>query len=135
MVKPNKDEVPRYEAGGFPEGFNDDLARMEASNQTLINDGVLLEMGGLKPTSAGARIDYSRARPQITDGPIAETKKLVAGFWLLEASSRETLVERLLQRPFPYGESIDPVRCFRTKTSRHSPLNIPTNSLYRKSNG
>jgi hypothetical protein len=107
MVKPNKDEVPRYEAGSFPKSFNDDLARMGAFNQTLINDGILLEMGGLKPTSAGARIDYSGAKPQITDGPFAETKELVAGFWLLEASSKEVLVERLLQCPFPYGESIE----------------------------
>ncbi len=107
MVKPNKDEVPRYEAGNFPESFSDDLARMGAFNQTLINDGMLLEMGGLKPTSAGARIDYSGAKPQITDGPFAETKELVAGFWLLEASSKEVLVERLSQCPFPYGESIE----------------------------
>jgi hypothetical protein len=107
MVKPNKDEVPRYEAGSFPESFNDDLARMGAFNKTLINDGMLLEMGGLKPTSAGVRIDYSGAKPRITDGPFAETKELVAGFWLLEARSKEDLVERLLQCPFPYGESIE----------------------------
>jgi hypothetical protein len=107
MVKPNKDEVPRYEAGSFPESFNDDLARMGAFNQTLINDGILLEMGGLKPTSAGARIDYSGAKPQITDGPFAETKELVAGFSLLEASSKKVLVERLSECPFPYGESIE----------------------------
>ena len=107
MVKPNKDEVARYEAGSFPESFSADLARMGAFNQTLINDGMLREMGGLKPTSAGARIDYSGAKPHITDGPFAETKELVAGYWLLEASSKELLVERLLQCPFPYGESIE----------------------------
>ena len=62
MVKPNKDEVSRYEAGTFPETFSDDLAKMGAFNQTLIGDGMLVDMGGLKPTSKGTRIDYSAAK-------------------------------------------------------------------------
>lgn len=107
MVKPNKNEVPRYEAGSFPETFSDDLAKMGAFNQTLIDDGMLVNMGGLKPSSMGTRIDYSEAKPRITDGPFAETKELVAGFWLLEAPSKEALVERLSQCPFQYGESIE----------------------------
>ena len=107
MVKPNKDEVPRYEAGSFPESFSEDIAKMGAFNQTLINDGMLVEMGGLKPTSAGARIDYSGAKPRITDGPFAETKELVAGFWLLEAPSKQELVDRLSRCPFQNGESIE----------------------------
>lgn len=107
MVKPNKNEVPRYEAGRFPKTFSDDLAKMGAFNQTLINDGMLVDMGGLKPTSKGTRIDYSDAKPQITDGPFAETKELIAGFWLLEAPSKEDLVERLSQCPFQNGESIE----------------------------
>lgn len=107
MVKPNKDEVARYEAGRFPEHFSDDLAKMGAFNETLIADGAILNMGGLKPTSEGARIDYSGAKPQITDGPFAETKELIAGFWLLEARSKEDLVERLLRCPFQNGESIE----------------------------
>lgn len=107
IVKPNKDEVPRYEAGSFPETFSDDLAKMEAFNQTLINDGMLVDMGGLKPTSKGTRIDYSEAKPRITDGPFAETKELIAGFWLLEAPSKEELVERLSGCPFQNDESIE----------------------------
>jgi hypothetical protein len=110
MVKPNNAEVARYEAGGFPADARDSFAKMGAFNQTLIDDGMLLDMGGLKPTSVGVRIDYSGATPKITDGPFAETKELVGGFWLLEASSKEVLVERLLQCPFPYGESIE-IRC------------------------
>ena len=107
MVKPNQGEIARYEAGDFPENFGDDLAKMEAFNRTLVNDGMLVEMGGLRPTSQGARIDYSGAKPHITDGPFAETKELVAGFWLLEAPSKEQLVERLSQCPFQNGESIE----------------------------
>src|SRR5579864_1251867 len=107
MVKPNRDQVGRYEAGNFPETFSDDIAKMGAFNETLIDAGMLLDMGGLTPTSKGTRIDYSGAKPQITDGPFAETKELVAGFWLLEAPSKEELVGRLSQCPFQYGESIE----------------------------
>jgi len=107
MVKPNKGEVARYEGGSFPENFSDDIARMGAFNETLVDAGMLLDMGGLTPTSKGTRIDYSGAKPKIIDGPFTETKELVAGFWLLEAPSKEELVARLLQCPFQYGESIE----------------------------
>ncbi|HKU66718.1 MAG TPA: YciI family protein [Candidatus Baltobacteraceae bacterium] len=107
MVKPNQDEIPRYESGNFPENFKDDIAKMGAFNETLINDVMIVDMGGLKPTSKGTRIDYSGAKPQITDGPFAETKELIAGFWLLEAPSKEELVKRLSQCPFQNGESIE----------------------------
>jgi hypothetical protein len=107
MVKPNQEEAARYESGTFPENFGEAIEKMGAFNQTLIDDGMLVEMGGLKPTSKGVRIDYSRGKPQITDGPFTETKELVAGFWLLEAPSQEQLVERLSHCPFEYGESIE----------------------------
>jgi hypothetical protein len=107
MVKPNAAEVARYEAGSFPENFEEGLEKMGAFNQTLIDDGMLVEMGGLKPTSAGVRIDYSGTKPQIIDGPFAETKELVGGFWLLQARSKEEIVQRLSQCPFLYGESVE----------------------------
>ena len=105
LVRPNEDEVARYEAGGMPAA--DDLEKMGAFNQTLINDVAILDMGGLKPTSKGVRIDYSGAKPHITDGPFAETKELIAGFWLLKARSKEEIVERLSRCPFQHGESIE----------------------------
>ncbi len=107
MVKPNKDESARYESGGFPEDFSDSIAKMGAFNQSLIDDRMVVDMGGLKPTSKGLRIDYSGAKPLITDGPFAETKELVAGFWLLEARSTEELADRFSHCPFQYGESIE----------------------------
>jgi hypothetical protein len=107
MVKPNSAEVARYEAGHFPDDAADSIAKMGAFNQTLIDDGMLVDMGGLTPTSKGVRISYSGAKPQITDGPFTETKELVAGFWVLKANSKEELVQRLLKCPFPYGESIE----------------------------
>ena len=107
MVKPNNAEVARYESGSFPEDFGDSIEKMGAFNEKLIDAGMLVEMGGLQPSSKGTHISYAGAKPQITDGPFAETKELVAGFWLLEAASKEQLVERLSDCPFQYGESIE----------------------------
>ena len=107
MVKPNPSEIARYEGGGFPENCGENFAKMGAFNETLIKDGMLVEMGGLKPTSSAVRIAYSGAKPHIVDGPFAETKELIAGFWLLEAASKQELVERLSDCPFEYGESIE----------------------------
>jgi hypothetical protein len=82
-------------------------AAMGTFNETLIRDGVLLAAEGLQPTSKGARISYAGARPVVTDGPFTEAKELVGGFWILQASSKEELIERLLHCPFERGESIE----------------------------
>lgn len=106
MVKNTPEFEARLEAGDVP-ALADAMRKMEAFNQTLINDGVLLDMGGLKPTSKSVRIDYSGAKPRIIDGPFAETKELVAGFWLLEGRSKEEIVERLSHCPFELGETVE----------------------------
>lgn len=96
-----------FESGKFPDGADQAFEKMGKFNEALIKDGWLVEAGGLKPTSAAARIDYSGAKPKVTDGPFSETKELVGGFWLLEAPSKEALVERMLQCPFPFGETVE----------------------------
>lgn len=106
-IKPNHAEVARHEAGHFPENFRETVPKMSAFNQTLINEGMLVEMGGLKPTSEGVRMDYSSTTPTMTDGPFAETKELIVGFWLLEAPSKEVLVDRFKQCPFENGQTIE----------------------------
>jgi hypothetical protein len=93
------------EAGQMPS--KDDLARMGAFNETLARDGIILGAGGLHPSAKGARIDYSGAKPHVIDGPFAETKELVAGFWILQARSKDELIERLLPCPFQRGEQIE----------------------------
>jgi hypothetical protein len=82
-------------------------AAMMAFNETLIRDGVLLAAEGLKATSKGARITYAGGSPTVTDGPFAESKELVAGFWILQGRSKEEIVERLLQCPFEGGEFVE----------------------------
>jgi hypothetical protein len=61
----------------------------------------------LQPSSKGARISFAGGKTAVTDGPFAETKELVAGFWLLQARSKEELVERLKQAPFQRGEQVE----------------------------
>lgn len=95
----------RSEAGEMPTAG--EMERMGAFNQTLVRDGVFLDAGGLQPTSKSVRITYAHGKPRTIDGPFAETKELVSGFWILEARSREELVERLSHAPFERGEEIE----------------------------
>jgi hypothetical protein len=93
------------EAGQLP--TKEELLKMGAFNETLVRDGVMLAAEGLRPSNNGARISYAGGRPSVTDGPFAESKELVAGFWLLQARSKEEIVERLKQAPFQRGEQIE----------------------------
>lgn len=91
---------------------------MGAFNKTLVRDGVMLAAEGLQPSSKGARISYAGARPVVTDGPFTETKELVAGFWLLQARSKEELVERFA-RSLPLSTRItSPTTCYASYSSR-----------------
>lgn len=85
----------------------EDVAEMGKFNETLSRDGIILGMGGLKPSSLGARISYAGGKPTVTDGPFTETKELVAGFWLLQGRSKEEIVERISRAPFEDGASVE----------------------------
>jgi len=82
-------------------------AEMGAFNETLVRDGILLAAEGLQPSSKGARISFANARAAVTDGPFAETKELIAGFWIVQARSKEEVVERFSHCPFERGESLE----------------------------
>ena len=82
-------------------------AEMGAFNESLMRDGVMLAAEGLQPSSKGARISYAGPRPVVIDGPFTETKELIAGFWILQARSKEELIQRLAHCPFERGESIE----------------------------
>jgi hypothetical protein len=107
MVKHSGAHVEVYESGKFPEGAAEAFENMGKFNETLMKDGWVVDMGGLKPTSAATRIDFSGGKPRTTDGPFSETKELVGGFWLLDAPSKEALVERMQHCPFPFGETVE----------------------------
>jgi hypothetical protein len=70
-------------------------------NEELVKAGVMLAGEGLHPSSKGARVKFSGANRTVVDGPFAETKELVAGFWLIQAKSREEAIEWVKRCPNP----------------------------------
>lgn len=93
------------EAGVLPSA--DLLAAMNEFNQGLVRDGVLLAAEGLQASSKGARMKFGGPKPVVTDGPFAETKELIAGFWLVQGKSKEEIIERFRATPFTNGEEIE----------------------------
>jgi hypothetical protein len=98
IVKANKDS----EAGVLPD--KQILAEMGKYNEELAKAGVMLAGEGLQASSKGARIKFSGKKRSVTDGPFAETKELVAGFWLIQAKSKEEAIEWVKRAPFQEGE-------------------------------
>jgi hypothetical protein len=102
LVKANKES----EAGVLPS--TEALAEMGRFNEQLVKDGVmLLAAEGLQPSSKGARLRFDGGRVTVTDGPFAETKELVAGFWIVQAKSKQEIVERFTHAPFDGGAEIE----------------------------
>ena len=101
IVRATKDS----ESGALPSA--DQLATMHEFNQGLVRDGVLLAADGLQASSKGARMKFGGPKPVVTDGPFAETKELIAGFWLVQGKSKEEIVERFRSTPFSNGEEIE----------------------------
>jgi hypothetical protein len=100
MVKATKDS----EAGVMPDEKL--LTDMGKFNEELVKAGVMLAGEGLHPSSKGARVRFSGAKRSVIDGPFAETKELVAGFWMWQVKSREEAIEWVKRCPNPMpGES------------------------------
>ena len=78
---------PQTEASALPSPAL--VAAMMAYNEEMIRAGVMLGGDGLKPSSRGARIKFSKGKPKVTDGPFAEAKELVAGYTIIQVASRE----------------------------------------------
>ena len=93
------------EAGAMPD--EEMLTTMGKYNEELAKAGVLLDLSGLQPTSKGARIEYSGKKRTVIDGPFAETKELIAGFWLWQVRSKEEAIEWLKRAPFDGGEEVE----------------------------
>jgi len=94
LVKANKDS----EAGVLPDAKI--LTAMGKFNEELVKAGVMLAGEGLHASSKGARVKFSGGKKTVIDGPFAETKELVAGFWLWQVKSREEAIEWLKRAPF-----------------------------------
>ena len=100
LVKADKNS----EAGVMPDEKL--LTEMGKFNEELVKAGVMLAGEGLHPSSKGARVRFSGDNRTVIDGPFAETKELVAGFWLIQVKSREEAIEWIKRAPNPHeGES------------------------------
>jgi hypothetical protein len=89
------------EAGVMPTEAQ--LTAMGKYNEELVNAGVMLAGEGLHPSTKGTRVTFADGAPTVVDGPFAETKELVAGFWIIQASSREEAIEWARRVPFDEG--------------------------------
>src|SRR5258708_1104191 len=94
IVKANKDS----EAGVMP--TKELLTEMGKFNEELVKAGVMLAGEGLHPSSKGARVKFSGGNTTVIDGPFAETKELVAGYWIWQVKSKEEAIEWLKRAPF-----------------------------------
>lgn len=91
------------EAGEMPS--EELFSQMQAYNEELVKAGILLAGEGLHPSSRGARVRFEGAKRTTIDGPFAETKELIAGFWLFQVSSLEEAIEWVKRCPNPTGEA------------------------------
>lgn len=89
----------RSEAGVLPTA--EEFSTMGKFNQELIDAGILLDGNGLKPSSAGAKVRFGTGQRTVVDGPFAEAKEIVAGYWLWQCKSLEEAVEWVKRCPDP----------------------------------
>jgi hypothetical protein len=96
---------PESEAGIMPS--SELIAAMGRYNETLIDAGILLAGEGLQASSKGARIKLEAGKPIVTDGPFAETKELLAGFWLIQVKDKAEALEWCKRIPLAEGEEVE----------------------------
>jgi len=108
IVKANKDS----EAGVMPS--EEMIATMGKFNEELLKAGVLVDLSGLQPSCKGFRVKFSGAKRTIVDGPFAESKELIAGYWVINVKSREEALKwaKKVPAPEPNGEGEIEVRQF-----------------------
>jgi hypothetical protein len=83
------------------------VAAMMKYNESLQKAGVLLALDGLHPPSMGARVSFVGGKPQVTDGPCAEAKEVVGGYWIIQVKSREEAIEWACRCPASQNEVIE----------------------------
>ena len=89
---------PESESGALPKAS--ELAEMQKFNEDLVKAGVMLAGDGLHPSSKGARVVFEGGKTNVIDGPFAESKEMVAGYWIWEVKSKDEAIEWLKRAPF-----------------------------------
>jgi len=98
IVKASKDS----EAGIMPS--EELLGAMAKFNEEMVKAGIMLDGAGLQPSSKGARIRIEGNKRTVVDGPFAETKELVAGYWIIQVKSKQEAIEWMKRVPNPHNE-------------------------------
>jgi hypothetical protein len=93
------------EAGEMPS--REILTEMMKYNEELVKAGVMLAGEGLHPSSKGVRVKFSGDKRTVTDGPFAETKELIAGYWLWQCKSKQEAIDWLKRAPFDGGTEVE----------------------------
>ena len=97
LVKASKDS----EAGVMPDDSL--IAAMTKYNEEMAKAGILLDLAGLQPSSKGARIKFAGGTPSVVEGSFADTKDLIAGYWLIQVKSKEEAIDWAKRCPSPHG--------------------------------
>jgi len=95
----------KAEPGAMPDA--EAVAAMMKYNESLQRAGVLLALDGLHPPSMGARVSFSGGKPTVTDGPFAETKEVLGGYWMIQVKSKDEAVEWASRCPASDNEVIE----------------------------
>jgi len=83
------------------------VEKMSKYNDDLRKAGVLLSLDGLHPQSSGARVSFAKGKASVTDGPFAEAKEAIGGYWMIQVKSREEAIEWAKRAPMQDGDTIE----------------------------
>jgi hypothetical protein len=98
-------DYAKADAGARPDAKA--VAAMMKYNSELTKAGVLITLDGLHPAASGARVSFAGGKPKVTDGPFAEAKELLGGYWMINVKSRQEAVEWALRCPAQDGDTIE----------------------------
>src|SRR5215469_965926 len=102
--------IPAVYSKPVPPDFMPDMEavkQMGKYNEELQKAGILLAMDGLTPPSAGARVSFAGGKPKVMDGPFAEAKEVIGGYWMIQVTSREEAIEWVKRCPAAAGDVIE----------------------------
>jgi hypothetical protein len=103
---PGDDESEKGMQSQNTEQDREVFAQMARFNDELVNAGVMLAAEGLQPTSKGFKLTFGRGKQTVTDGPFAESKEVIAGFWIIKVKSRDEAITWMKRAPFPEGVTL-----------------------------
>jgi len=102
IVKANKNS----EAGVLPDEAM--IAKMGKFNEQLVNTGILVDAAGLQASAKGARVKFAKdGKVSVIDGPFAETKELIAGYWIINVKSLQEAIDWAKKSPAPHGDGVE----------------------------